>query len=292
MPKSKHNRVNRKSRRTIQNLLNQPVPLNLSSQGEDGHPTNELQRLRQAESRFHAQRADKVRAVEEFDGFATLRNKLRILAEDRGEWAGYPLPIQGERLVVEPTYPRAEELMAIWDDPKEPKEDLNGVAVRNRFWSDRLRAYVTIVDDNGKLFWWKEPGIHNLTHQLRTLGCSYAWGIEQESNAVNTLAGLLSHHQMKCYLLTGSFVEKSRRSKLMYMFRKLRPTVAIDLSGVKAKVRCALCMHPIAYYEGTWAGAMCPTDDVIAHLMLMRADEPMLWRRCNQHPSNRPEAGL
>lgn len=255
-----------------------------------------MQRLQQAESRFHAQRADsRIAAVEQFDNFAFLRNKFRILAEDRGEWAGYPMPIEGERLVIEPTYPRAQELMAIFDDPEEGAantEVMVGVTLRNQFWSDRLRAYVIIVDNNGKLVWWKEPGIHNLTHQLRTLGCSYAWGIEQESAALQTLAGLLSHHQMKCYLLTGSFLEKSPRSRLMYMFRKLRPTVAIDLTGAKAKVRCSLCMHPIAYYEGSWAGAMCPTDDVIAHLMMMRADEPMLWRRSNQHQANRPEAGL
>jgi hypothetical protein len=43
-------------------------------------------------------------------------------------------------------------------------------------------------------------------------------------------------------------------------------------------VRCTLCMHPIAYYEDSWAGAMCPTDDVIAALMMMRGDEPMFWR--------------
>src|SRR3546814_10910453 len=36
---------------------------------------------------------------------------------------------------------------------------------------------------------------------------------------------------------------------------------------------CALCLHPIGYYENSWAGAMCPTDDVIAHLMLMRRSE-------------------
>jgi hypothetical protein len=37
---------------------------------------------------------------------------------------------------------------------------------------------------------------------------------------------------------------------------------------------------------------MCPTDDVIAHLMLMRGDEAMFWRRCNQHAAHLPEAGL
>jgi hypothetical protein len=47
-----------------------------------------------------------------------------------------------------------------------------------------------------------------------------------------------------------------------------------------------------AYYAGSWGGAMCPTDDVIAHLTLMRGDEPMFWRRSNQHHPKRHESGL
>jgi len=63
-------------------------------------------------------------------------------------------------------------------------------------------------------------------------------------------------------------------------------------TGAEPRVLAALCMHPIAYYEDSWAGGMPPTDDVIAHLMLMCGDEPMYWRRSNQHPSWRPEAGI
>jgi hypothetical protein len=37
---------------------------------------------------------------------------------------------------------------------------------------------------------------------------------------------------------------------------------------------------------------MVPTDDVIAHLMLMRGDEHMFWRRCNQHQPWTKEAGV
>jgi hypothetical protein len=88
------------------------------------------------------------------------------------------------------------------------------------------------------------------------------------------------------------FLERSQRSGIMYLFRRLKPTVAINTNGEDCRVMCTLCMHPIAYYQGSWAGAMCPTDDVVAHLMLMRGDEPMFWRRSNQHPAYRPEAGL
>lgn len=94
--------------------------------------------------------------------------------------------------------------------------------------------------------------------------------------------------------MTGMFGEFSPRSKLTYIFRRLRPTVVLDTRSdpESVRVRCCLCMHPIAYYEDTFAGAMTPTDDVIAHLMLMRGDEPMLWRRSNQHPAWHPNAGL
>jgi hypothetical protein len=55
---------------------------------------------------------------------------------------------------------------------------------------------------------------------------------------------------------------------------------------------CALCLHPIGYYADTWAGVMCPTDEVIAHLVLMRGSEEKFWANANQHPLDRPAAGL
>ena len=122
--------------------------------------------------------------------------------------------------------------------------------------------------------------------------CSLAWGLKQEQNALQTLATLVSHHQMKQYVLTGMFLESSERSKVSYIFRRLRPTVALRDAGDKMKILCCMCLHPIAYYEGSWAGAMCPTDDVIAHLMLMRGDEHHFWKSANQHPAWKPEAGL
>jgi hypothetical protein len=93
--------------------------------------------------------------------------------------------------------------------------------------------------------------------------------------------------------LTGMFLETSKRSAVTYLFRRLRPTVAIGRNkDGGGNIMAALCLHPIAYYAGSWAGAMCPTDDVLAHYCLMRGDEKMFWRRANQHAAFRPEAGL
>lgn len=68
--------------------------------------------------------------------------------------------------------------------------------------------------------------------------------------------------------------------------------MAISTRTSEARILCALCLHPIAYYSKSWAGAMTPTDDVCAHLMMMRSDEHLFWRRANQHAPWRPEAGL
>src|SRR5581483_4192017 len=56
--------------------------------------------------------------------------------------------------------------------------------------------------------------------------------------------------RLQKYLLTGMFLETSKRSRLTYLFRKLKPTVVIDArsksSDESARILCALCMHPIA----------------------------------------------
>lgn len=247
-----------------------------------------------APSRWHQRPADECALVERFDDFAPLRNALRSIGEERGDWAGIPMPLDGERLVVEPRYPNAEAFMRMGgDDAPPPGRRLAADAKhRNTFWSSHLRSDVVIVESGSSVTWGLVPGANHLRHDLRTLGCSEAWGIEQESNALATLSGLVKHRAMKQYLLTGMFLESSPRSGVTYLFRKLKPTVAIHTVKGEAKILCALCMHPIAYYAGSWAGAMCPTDDVIAHLMLMRGDERMFWARANQHPAWVPEAGL
>jgi hypothetical protein len=200
------------------------------------------------------------------------------------------MPIKGLPLTIEPSYPKAAELMAI---NRETEPTTDDVPLRNRFWSFTRRAEILIWEEEGKIVY----GLGSLpsgtiSMQLHTLDAADAWGIEQESNAVHTLGGLLRHRQFKQYLLTGSFLEQSKRSGVHYMFRRLRPTLALSLRTGSLKALCSLCMHPIGYYQGTWAGAMTPTDDVVAHLMMMRGDEHMFWRRCNQHPVWRPEAGL
>ena len=259
------------------------------------------------------ERAAKFALIESFDGFAGLRDGLKRVAARDKNWAGIPMPLDDQRLVIEPRFPSAKELMAMGKAAAEEatasakyEREHPGEKVRQVFYSRHKRCDVVIFERDGKIDWGLIPRAHHFRHDIQTLGASIAWGIEQESNALQLLGTMIRHHQLKQYLLTGMFLETSKRSGLTYMFRKLKPTVVIDtrqrpvyqIGATEVEpndglsIVCALCLHPVGYYQGSWAGALCPTDDVIAHLLLMRADEPLYWRQANQHAAWTPEAGL
>jgi len=226
--------------------------------------------------------------LDQFDGWTETRDTLRRISAKTEEWAGIPMPIKGEQLTVHPSYPWAK----LFNDPVPEGDFGKDCTLRNTWWSKRYRCRILIVErSDGKL----EIGVtvaNKIGAELRTMGCSVAWGVQQEHNALQTLAGLVKkHHHFKQYLMTGTFCETSPRSGVTYMFRKLRPTIAFTVRD-EVKILCALCLHPIGYYQDSWAGAMCPTDDVVAHLMLMRADEHLYWKRCNQIQPHLPESGL
>jgi hypothetical protein len=238
------------------------------------------------------------------DKFSDVRDALDVIAThaERPEFCGLPMPIPGEQLILEPRHPAADVYAA--EAAKHLKREQKGdYKIVNMWYSHDKRCDIVIYQEDGATKWGMVPGIHHIAQDLSTMGCSVAWSIESESNALKTLAELLPHHQFKYYLLTGMFIETSERSGVSYVFRRLRPTVALKSASKfrfkdaphgepEMKILCCLCLHPIGYYADTWAGAMCPTDDVIAHLMLMRGDEKMFWKRANQITPHRPEAGL
>lgn len=238
--------------------------------------------------------ADILAKVEAADGYASLRNMLRAIAQERGEWAGIPMPIEGQRLIVEPRFPNAKRIRLADEivNPLQPEPPELGAKIRNVFWSWHRRHNIVVWEQDGRIEWGPCGLPHHVDQLIDTLRASDAWGIEQEATAIQLLTRLLPHRMFKAYMLTGMFLETSPRSGITYVFRRLRPTIALTLREDKARMLAALCLHPIAYYEGSWAGAMCPTDDVIAHLMLMRGDEHLFWKRANQHAVYKPEAGI
>lgn len=215
-----------------------------------------------------------------------------------GEWAGAPLPVRGIRLRVEPRHPFRGMDGACLDAPLDVEggdEGDDGTIVRNVFtcWRRMLRVFACQDGPGEPVYHLALPLLADrLRPALLTIGASMAWDVAAEARAVESLAGLVSPAAMRSYLLTGSFLETSPRSRVKYLFRKLRPTVALTGNGGGVRVLAALCLHPIGYYEGTYAGAMVPTDDVIAHLMLMRGDEHGFWKKASHHPAWSAEAGI
>lgn len=240
------------------------------------------------------------------DNYDEHRAILAAMSRVTSEYCGLPVTIAGERLILAPGHPAAQVYAEVdaasfvcqvderAQDGMGPDPDEEGSTLVNEFWSMRKRGQILIWRDAaGQTQWGVEPGIHHFSMDMRTMGCSLAWSLDAELKAQALLQTLIKPHLFKSYLLTGMFMETSQKSGVMYVFRRLRPTVALswrqDQGG---KILCCLCLHPIGYYRGTWSGGLCPTDDVIAHLLLMRADEAYYWRKSNQIPAWRPEAGL
>mgnify|MGYP001602774647 FL=1 len=116
---------------------------------------------------------------------------------------------------------------------------------------------------------------------------------EAEFKAMDSLRLKLSPNQWTSYVLTGVFPEHSLRSDLHYIFRKGLPTLVLSYHGTKGgRVIAALCLHPFGYYAGTHVGAMTPTDEVIAHLLLMRGDEHGFWGKAGQWEAIDPRSGI
>jgi hypothetical protein len=223
------------------------------------------------------------------DSCDAIRRMMATMADRADEWCGLPTPIEGQRLIVEPTHPASAVYASMGKEQKDNRK------VVNRWYSRKYKSDICLLrDPAGKLTWGIVPGANHAVQAISTMGCSVAWSLEAESKALEMLAGLIPAHLFKMYVMTGMFLTTSARSKVTYVFRRLRPTIAMrpHPDGDGMKILCCLCLHPIGYYEDTWAGSLCPTDDVISHLLLMKADEPFFWKRANQIPAHRPEAGL
>lgn len=223
-------------------------------------------------------------------------SKLSSHVTSHGVWAGSPRPLDDTRLVIEPRYPFPglngfKFGDNIEDQPTVTKdEDSDSPKIRNFWYNWKRHTTVYVVEDkDGKVRHAEIPENHEyerFKYLIDTLGCYRAWKPSAEVKAMRSLSELVSHSQMCCYMMTGMFLETSKRSGVIYLFRKLRPTVALSSRKSAKSVipLCAMCLHPIGYYAGSFAGCLVPTDDVIAHLTMMRGDERGFWSKANQWP--------
>lgn len=259
--------------------------------------------------------------------FDEWRRYLTHASEHVEDWQGIPVPVNGQPLRLHDRHPMAD--LFKWIDERdlftaelrreaEEREREHPTVVLKCYGEDvrederpinewfcwRLNVTVGIVDRGGKRRHYKVPrapdgSMDRLNLWLQTIGASDAWEESAERTAREKLRRMISERQWRHYDLTGAFIESSPRSGLFYVFRRLRPTIVLTANSPWWKrpsggLRClaVLCMHPIGYYDRSWAGCMTPSDDVIAHLEMMRGDEAYYWRCANQHKPSDPEAGL
>jgi hypothetical protein len=212
-------------------------------------------------------------------------------------------------MVIHPSYPFSAKMNEIFNPEPSVRRcsnsDVNedAAALRNSWPSYRDGKMLEVWrDSKGSFFTYGERQNH-AKMLIDTLGAARAWDFKAEIKAMETIKRHLTEWAYQAYVMTGTFLETSPKSHVIYLFRRLRPTLAMtaqpdmrdwrrhkDPGGVR--FLCALCLHPIGYYDGSWGGALVPTDDVIAHLLLMRGDEHRFWKDANHHSVWAPEAGV
>jgi hypothetical protein len=232
-----------------------------------------------------------------------LYEEIQKIAESHGYPGGIPVPMTshaGEgyhRLVLANRSP----LKGITEyneahTQAEAEARFDGLSVRNSW--ERLGDETMLVLDTPK-----GPRAAILTHAasrlekiMDALGCAHESRIsaEAEWKAMASLQERVKPNQFRTYIVCGMFAEHSPRSKLTYIFRKSRPTVALTFKTQDGKARAiaALCFHPAGYWQGTHIGVMPPTDEVISALLTMRADERRFWAKSGQWQAWDPRAGL
>jgi hypothetical protein len=219
------------------------------------------------------------------------------------DWSGLPVPVAGLQLVLEPRYKHKALSEFRWKEcydengvrhaiEEEPPPKPSEFKIVNSWWNERYQVTIGVAKDKQGRSQLRVWGEDRLAFTIRTLEAAAVWPIEAERKAQEKLATLISADAFEGYLLTGHLAEISKRSQLTYLFRRGRPTIALRQNEEVSYALCALCLHPIGYYGDTWAGVMCPTDEVIAHLLMMRGSEEKFWANANQHPVDRPAAGV
>lgn len=229
-------------------------------------------------------------------------------AEEGGEWAGAPMPIETADLVIAPGY-QFEKLNGMrWSDlngePREEKSPLQEIAdalnpkIRNVWWCPQRGGYVHVVECMGKITAWidfdySQRSAKTLNRAFIAFDAAQVIDGNAELMAMDKLRSMVKPHLFNGYLIHGMILETSPRSGVTYIVRKGRPTIAMRPgTDGNMKILCCLCLHPLGFYEGSFYGVMCPSDEVVAHLIMIRAKEEFFWRKANQHPAWAWEAGL
>lgn len=227
--------------------------------------------------------------------------KLAEVAESMGCDMGIPMPDleMGNQFISARNTPLGLNIQYMTrPDETEFAEGLrrSGARVINS-WTQLGDQSISLVSDGQEVLIMTEPHagcrLRKLMETMITRSQLPNMSAKAELAAMECLKEKLNVCQWDSYVLNGAFPERSARSDLHYIFRKGYPTLAVSYhNSPGGRVLAALCLHPIGYYAGTHCGSMTPSDEVIAHLLLMRADEHKFWARSGQWSAIDSRSGI
>lgn len=249
---------------------------------------------------------------------------MKPLHQPQTIWAGFPVPRPGSpALVLDVRHPLRGyiERVSQRGDSAAARRALATTRIEqmlndqrpadmrrtysHSWWSERLVSWIHVaVTASGRVVLADAPEhrerlwVERIELLARTFSAAQRLTIGMERRAQRRLRAVVTRRQWRSYVVSGEFSERSPRSGVTYWFRRLRPTLAVTMRA-KAQVlhravgiRTALCSHGVAYHSESFTGVLAPTDDVLSHLLLMRADEPRLWRVATQHTLADPRSGV
>jgi len=229
---------------------------------------------------------------------------MNKIAEEHGVETGIPMPHVVEGGPTEHPLVLAKGAPLAWlravNESTEAAQRMamRDVAVRNSW--EKLGDYTVIVvnTDEGPMSVMETHSGGRLRKLIDQIGLRHdiaSMTAEAELKAVELLKTKVTDNQYTQYVLNGAFIERSKRSDIVYLFRKGLPTLALSWHGKDnegGKCIAALCTHPMGYYGFSHVGVMCPTDEVIAALLMMRGDEHRFWKNSGQWCASDPRSGI
>lgn len=235
-----------------------------------------------------------------------LQNAVGALCDERGWIYGCPIPSMGaqhlRQLTIAKGVPGREHFLKMQREmSKDDPTRVHACSVSDvdeetwfRLW-ERSGERILIGRDSQGHFTVRES---HAKRRLKFLLDSITTRIgavtsDSEWTAMEKLMKNLNDTQWESYVLNGAFCETSPRSQVRYLLRKGLPTIAFGTRDKEdLRFLAALCLHPLAYYTDTWCGSMTPSDEVLAHLLMIRADEYRFWKKAFQHSLDDPASGI
>lgn len=212
-------------------------------------------------------------------------------AQEAGDYAGVPVPWTKFRVLLAPGA-KASRVAEMVSDESQYRFAPASDSVHRTVMLSKGIVLIRFKDSEGKLHIYRD-GIAAQRFELyiEAMSARRSCLADAEWKAMQRLMTMLSEEQREDYVLSASFAERGR-SNVLYGFRKGLPTLAIAIGEEAGTPLAALCLHPLGYYEGTHAGVLAPSDDVIAALLMMRSDEKFFWRKANQISPQDPLAAM